>query len=183
VRVEETALHDVHESRRATDEEVGVVADPGEGRDGRVVHEPLLGVQVVHQLEAIRVGGGEGIELVGEDRALSVPVGVDEVDPAVGRRQRDLDQGDDGGDPAAAGEQDQVPRAGGEPEHPGGAGGLDLVAGRQRVVHPVGDQAVGDPLDRDLELVVDAGGRAHRVAAELGLAVDVDPEVQSWPAS
>ena len=70
------------------------------------MHEPLLGVEVVHDLQPIAVLSDESVELGAEDHRLRVAVGVEQAHASVGGGQRALDQRDHGGDPAAAGERD-----------------------------------------------------------------------------
>ena len=69
----------------AAEVEVGVVAHPRERGDGAGVDEPLVDVEVVHELEPPGVPVGQVVELGREDRAVPVAVGVEEVDPAARR--------------------------------------------------------------------------------------------------
>ena len=79
--------------------------------------------------------------------------------------QRLLDQRDHRRDAAAAGEQDRRSVAAAQDEAPVGRRDIDDVARLRNVVEPVGDDAVPDPLDRDLQIGVAAGCARQRIAA------------------
>ena len=61
-------------------------------------------------------------------------------------------------------------------EHPGRLGDLENVARRDVVEEPVGDEASGDALHGDGQVVVRLRGARHRVGPQLLGPVDVDPE-------
>ena len=103
----ERILDDVHERRRAAQVEVGVeiVADERAHEVG--VHEALVGVEMVHDLEPIAVARRRGRRARPRKMTDSrVAVRVEQAHLSIGRRQRALDQRDHGRDPAAAGERD-----------------------------------------------------------------------------
>ena len=81
------------------------------------VDEPLLGVEVVHDLEPVAVLRHQRVELGAEDHRSLVAVGVEQPHAAVGGGQRALDQRDHGGDAAATGERDDRRRVVAQREH------------------------------------------------------------------
>ena len=154
----------------------GAVA--GELDDLVLVDEAPVGVEMVDDLQAVAGLLAQVPERRVEDHAAGVTIGVEEPGP-VGRVAEDrLEDREDRRDPAAPGEGHDVAGVRPPAEHAGREGGLHRGAGSQPVQHPIGDDPVGHPLDRDLQLVVDGRRRRHRVAAEVRRAVDVATEGQ-----
>ena len=136
----------------------------------------MLVVLVVLEQEPPRELGAEPVELGTEDRLPVFLVREKEPDAATRRVQDGLDHGEDGCDAATARERNDLVVGVGEDERPCWRAHCERGALDDMVHDPIRDHAAGDPFDRHLQGRVDRRRRRHRVAPEVGLALDDDTQ-------
>ncbi len=133
------------------------------------------------QLEAVAVGGAQGLQLGGEDHRLGVAVGVEHPYPSIGGGEHRLGDREHRCDTAAPAEPHHWAR--GIVRHEGAARlhHVEHVALADMVVEPVRHLAARHPLDRDGEVGVGGRSAGHGVAAGHLLALDEGAEHTELP--